>query len=57
MKQYKHNTNTLKKSEKRQKRGLSIKEEDVKAEDWGQGRYVTNSECLVASKNTHNVYK
>ena len=49
MKHHKHNTNTLKKSEKRQKRGLSIKEEDVKAEDWGQGRYVTNSVCLVAS--------
>jgi hypothetical protein len=29
MKQYKHNINTLKKSEKRQKRGLSIKEEVV----------------------------
>jgi hypothetical protein len=57
MKQYKHNTNTLKKSEKRQKRGLPIKEEDVKAEDLEQGRYVTNSVCLVASKNTYNVYK
>jgi len=49
MKHHKHNTNTLKKSEKRQKRGLSIKVEDVKAEDCGQGRYVTNSVCLVAS--------
>lgn len=39
MKQYKHNINTLKKSEKRQRRDLSIKEEDVDAEGW-QGRYV-----------------
>jgi hypothetical protein len=42
MKQHKHNTNTLKKSEKRPRRELSIKEEDAKAEDW-HGRYVTNS--------------
>jgi len=48
MKQHKHNTNTLKKSEKRQKRGLLMKEEDVKAEHW-QGRYVTNSGCPVSS--------
>ena len=34
MKQYKHNINTLKKSEKRQRRGLSIKEADVEAEDY-----------------------
>ena len=30
------------------KEGLSIKEEDVKAEHW-QGRYVTNSGCPVSS--------
>jgi hypothetical protein len=30
MKQHKHNTSTLKKSEKRQRREISIEEEDVK---------------------------
>jgi hypothetical protein len=34
------NTNSLEKSQKRQKRGSSFKEEDVKVLDW-QGRYIT----------------
>lgn len=45
MKQYKYNINTLKKSEKRQSRDLSIKEEDVEAEDW-QSRYCMYSNCV-----------